>query len=241
MKAKHLLWKIFWGLGFVLAAAFLIIDALGFIAPLESFMGEVSIWAILLGLLMVAFIISDLIKRKFAWIFIPLSIIFMLFEKNIAIVANLEDTNIINNWIVLASAILLTIGVAILLPSRKKKKIKAKKQAKLEFSANGAENSFGSSSIYVDCTDFTPSHIENNLGACTVQFQNVENYAGGKTLYIENNLGAIDIRVPSAWIVRSLIDSSLGGVDLPNEDDKVGPIVYIKGENNLGSVSVTYI
>jgi predicted membrane protein len=166
----------------------------------------------------------------------------MLFEKNIATVAGLEDTNIINNWIVIAAALLLTVGFAILLPSKKKKrKLKEKKGHGLEFNINGAENNFGASSVYVDCTDFTPSRIENNLGSCTVQFQNVENYVGGKTLHIENNIGSIVIQVPSAWVVKTSIENSIGSLEVPDEEDKAGPLVYINGENNLGRINITFV
>lgn len=249
MKGKKILWKLFWGFGFVLAATFLIVDALGLISPIESFMGEVSIWTLLLSLLMLAFTVSGLIKGKIASIFIPLSVIFMLFEKNIATIAGLENTNIINNWIVLASAILLTTGVSILIPSKKKEKIKKKFKKKvkngieieIETNANEAENNFGSSMVYVDCTDFTPSRIENNLGACTIQFQNIENYVGGKTIHIENNLGPITIQVPSDWVVKASIENNLGSITVPDCEDKDGPILYISGENSLGVITVTYI
>ncbi len=233
-------WKIFWGLGFVLAAVFIILDVTGVIAPLVSFMGEVSVFALILAFLLLAFIISRLIKGKIASIFFPLAFIFMLFEKNIAKMAGLEDENIIENWSVLLVALFLTIGCSILFSSKKKKK-KNKHKINVEYNADGAESNLGASAIYVDCVTFTPSRIENNLGACSVHFQNVESYKGGETLYVENNLGALSIHVPEGWTVKSSIDTTLGGTGVAKSETQDGPLLYIRGENNLGSISVKYV
>ena len=91
MKAK----KLFWGLGFLLAAALIILDAVGIIPSLLSAVGKVSIFSLILGLLLLSIAIERLCKGKVADIFFPLAFIFMLFEKNIAVLCGLEDENII--------------------------------------------------------------------------------------------------------------------------------------------------
>lgn len=233
-------WKIFWGIGFLLAAVFVVLDVTGVIDPLVGFMGEVSVFALILAFLLIAFIISRLIKGKIASIFFPLAFIFMLFEKNIAKIAGVEGENIIENWSVLLIALFLTIGFSILLSSKKKKK-KSEHKISVEYNVDGAESNLGSSAIYVDCVTFTPARIENNLGACSVHFQNVESYKGGETLYVENNLGALSIHVPEGWTVKSSIETNLGGTGVANSETQDGPLLYIKGENNLGSISVKYV
>ena len=237
-------WKIFWGLGFVLAAVLIMLDALGFIAPIVSVVGEISVFAIIAGLLLFAFIITRLIKGKLLEIFFPLAFIFMLFEKNIAKLAELESENIINNWLVLLIAMLLSIGFAILFPSRKRRKNRkfhGTRGGTVEINGKRAESNLGSSTIYIDCEDFSPSNIENNFGSCAVYFKNVEKYEGGKTLYVENNFGPMCINIPSEWIVKTSIENNMGGTHTANDEDKAGPILYIKGENNFGSLSVRYV
>ena len=72
-------WKIFWGLGFVLAALFLLLDALGVITPFLDVVGGISAAQVICGLFLIAFVISRIIKLKLHEIFIPLALLFMLF------------------------------------------------------------------------------------------------------------------------------------------------------------------
>ena len=229
-------WKIFMGLGLILVAVVLILDAVGVLTPLVSVVGEITIFEIVAGLFLVALIIERLIHRKISSIFFLLAFLFMLFEENIAHLCKLEDENIINNWLVLLIAMLLSIGFSILFSSKKKSH-----GFSLEINGHRAESSFSASTVYVDCKDFTPSSIENNLGACSVYFDNAESYSGGMTLNVENNLGSMIVNVPSDWIIRSDIENNLGSTSIPKNEDKSGPILNIHGENNLGSLTVKYV
>lgn len=234
-------WKIFAGLGLILAAVLLILDAIGIITPIVSVVGEITLFEIVGGLIIIALIIERLIRGKIPSVFLLLSFLFMIFEENIAFVCGLENDNIINNWLVLLVALLLSIGFSILFPSRKRKKSSISHSGTIEINGKHAESNLGSSTIYVDCENFTPSSIENSLGSCSVHFENVESYKGGETLRVENNLGSMVINVPEHWIVKSNIENNLGGTHADNNDDKAGPILNIRGENNLGSLTIKYI
>ena len=104
---------------------------------------------------------------------------------------------------------------------------------------NYAENSLGKAAIYIESEKFSPDHVENNLGCCDVYFENPEAYIGGKTLYIENNLGSVNLHVPKAWCVKVLSENHLGGIHAPEKES--GLLLYINGENNLGAIDVVYI
>ena len=90
--------KLFWGLGFLLAAVLIILDIAGIMPTLLSAVGEVSVFSLILGLLLLSYAIVRLCKGRIDEIFLPLALIFMLFEKNIAFLMGREDTDIINNW-----------------------------------------------------------------------------------------------------------------------------------------------
>lgn len=237
-------WKIFAGLGLILAAVLLVLDALGIITPIVSVVGEITLFEIVGGLIIIALIIERLIRGKIPSIFFFLAFLFMLFEENIAYVCGLENENIISNWLVLLIALLLTVGFSILFSSKKRKKFHISHGSRggtLEYSGKYAESNLGASAIYVDCTTFSPSHIENNLGSCSVHFQNVESFKGGETLYVENNLGSICIHVPKEWTVKSSIENNLGGTNVASNELESDLVLYVKGENNLGSLSIKYI
>ena len=234
-------WKILTGLGLILGAILIVLDAIGIMAPLISTIGGVSVFEMILALVLLALIIERLIRGRISSIFFYLGFLFMIFEENIAYVCKLENANIINNWLVLLIALMLTVGFESLFSSFKRKR---RFRSSVEYSKNGAESRLGSSTIYVDCNTFTPDFIENDLGSCTVFFENIESYTGDKTLHIENHLGSMEINVPKEWRVVINIENTLGGASYPDEEengDNDKKILYINGENNLGSISIEYV
>lgn len=234
------MWKLFWGLGFILVAVLIVLDALGVFAPFVSAFGEISIWAIVGGLLLLCFAISQLFSGNIGNFFVPIALIFMIFEKNIAhyFCIGDESGNIINNWLLLLVAVLLGIGFSILFSGIRRRKRRRKSGCEWSYS-NGVKirSSIGSSVRYIDCDGFKYEEIENDLGSCTVFFENVEKYEGGGVLSVENNLGSTVIYVPEEWHVVVRIVHNLGGVAIP-KDNGNGPVLTITGENNLGSVEI---
>ncbi len=229
-------WKIFWGLAFVLTAVFLVLDALGVTLPFAWVFGRVSLFTLIVGLILVAFIVSRVVRGNFISVIFPLAFLFMLFEENIAMLCGLENSNIINNWLLLLVALLLTIGLSILLPKRRLYEIHLDGDSE----NSKAGGSFGASTIYIDCESFERRVIECDFGSRTVYFANPEAYRGGGTLIIDNSFGSMVIHVPVAWRADVDIDNSFGSVVSPNAAPG-GPILYIKGDNSFGSIVVKYV
>lgn len=100
--------KIFWGIALILCAVILILDAVG-VAPLRD--TGITIWRAIVGLLLVAWVISEFIQKKPIDAIIPLAILFLVFEAPIAHALGRADANLISNWIVIVAAILLSIGL----------------------------------------------------------------------------------------------------------------------------------
>lgn len=243
--------RIFWGFLSILAAVLLILNETDVVSPLISAVGEISVFAIILGLLLISYAISRLVKGKISEIFFPLAFIFMLFEDNISVMIGKNSEDLISNWLVLLVALLLSIGFSILF--QKKERIHV--SCTTEFNDDNGDGddddkedkhvhaggSLSSSNVYIDCSTMTPNHIENNLGACNVYFENLERYNGGATIYIENNLGAMTINVPATWKVSASIENSLGATNVPKADDTDRPVLFIRGENSLASLNIKYI
>ena len=236
-KKKFRPWKIFFGVGFVLVALSLLLDALGIFAPIATALGGVSVFAVIAALLLLVFIILRLCRGKVGEIFVPLAIIFMLFERNLAFLLGRKDPNIINNWLLLACAVMLWIGFAILFSGIKKKK-KKKLAEELGHTSTG---SIGAFVKIINCEGFKYESIENNLGSYTIHFENVEAYEGGGVLMIDNNLGSMVINVPSGWCIVCEVENSIGASSKPSEENPDGPVLVVKGDNNLGNVSIKYV
>jgi len=234
------MWKLFWGLGFILVAVLIVLDALGVFAPFVSAFGEISIWAIVGGLLLLCFAISQLFSGNIGNFFVPIALIFMIFEKNLAHYFGIGDEsgNIINNWLLLLVAVMLGIGFSILFSGIRRRKRRRKSGCEWSYGDQvKVRGSIGSSVRYIDCDGFKYEEIENDLGSCTVFFENVEKYEGGGVLSVENNLGNTVIYVPEEWHVVVRIENNLGGVATP-KDNGNGPVLTITGENDLGAVEI---
>ena len=224
--------NVFWGIGLVSLAVVLILNALGIPAPLSEVAGGITLLQVVLGLFLVFFAVARLVKGRLAEFVFPLSLVFMLFERNIATLMGREDPNIINNWLLLGCVVLISIGLSLLLPKRKDN------DTTVIGRGDSGSPKGGSSIRYIDCTDFEKNHVENNLGSCTIHFENADAYRGGGILHIENNLGNVTVYVPSAWRVDVQIDNSLGSISTPSLQNQEGPLLVIQGDNNLGKVSI---
>ena len=236
-------WKLFWGIAFIFAAVVIVLDAVGVFAPFVGIFGEVSIWAIIGGLLLLCFAVSQLISGNIGNFFFPLALIFMIFEKNVAHYFNIgdENGNIINNWLLCLVAILLGIGFSILLSGIKRKNRHRVVGREWHFGDEKdgikIKGNVGSTVKYIDCDGFKYGEVENNLGSCTVFFENVDKYDGGGVLSVDNNLGSMLINVPEGWNVISEIDNNLGSLTLPKPNTN-GPTLTVIGDNNLGSIAI---
>ena len=236
-KNKFRPWKIFFGVGFVLVGISLILDATGFFAPIANALGGVSVFSVIAALMLFVFIILRLCRGKVGEIFVPLALIFMLFEENLAFLLGRKGADLINNWLLIGCAVMLWIGFAILFSGVKKKK----KKKLAEEHGHISSGSVGSFVKIINCDGFKYESIENNLGSYTVHFENVEKYEGGGVIMIENNLGVMVINVPAGWSIVTDIDNSLGASNKPSDDNSGGPVIKIKGDNNLGSVNIKYV
>lgn len=228
--------KIFWGLGFILLAVFLLLNAFGVITPVLGVIGGVSVLQIILGLFLISLIISKVIQLKLTFILVPLSLLFMVFEKNVAFILGMENENIINNWLLFGCALLLSIGISILTP----RSIKFRNNFK-SGKGTAKHNQLGSHAMYIDCTDFNERMIYNRLGEYTVHFENTEQFTGCGLLNIYNKLGSIVIYVPREWKVDEKIDNNLGDISYSGKGDENGPTLILTGCNELGTVSVNFI
>ena len=238
-------WKLFWGLGFIFVAVAIVLDALGIFAPFVGFFGEVSIWAIIGGALLLCFAISQLISGNIGNFFVPLALIFMIFEKNIAHYFEIgdENGNIINNWLILLVAVMLGIGFSILFSGikRRERRRRCRRAWNIDDDEDGikvnVKGNAGSTVKYIDCDGFKYEEIENDLGACTVFFENVDKYESGGVLSVDNNLGSVVVTVPREWNVISKIVNNLGSLTVPKPNTN-GPVLTVMGDNNLGSVVI---
>ena len=177
-------------------------------------------------------------KLKIGHVFFPLAFLFLLFEKYIAEWIGSDDKNLVSNWVVLFAALLLSSGTALLRPKRL---FRPSVKVEDNDAARNHRASFGSSTVYIDCTDFVTEKVRNELGACQVFSSNIEQYRGDGTLVVSNELGSMKIHVPAAWKISSSVINDLGFLSEPEESTDDAPILYIRGKNELGNITIVRI
>ena len=221
---------IFFGIVLLAVAALIVIDALGTSLGFLD-IGGLPIIRIVIGVALLYFAVKAVIDRRVYGCVLPLAIIFLLFEKELASLAGKED--LIPTWTVIVVALLLTIGLAFIFPHRGKRKADGKHY----YVSSGKDNMMSEHTEYIDCTDFVNASYTNKLGQLNLCFANTENYVGGGVLDIDNSLGETDIRVPAGWRLNIQIDSALGDVEIPVSVNE-GPLLTITGSNRLGEVNI---
>ncbi|MBR2933878.1 MAG: hypothetical protein IKC33_06160 [Clostridia bacterium] len=116
--------NIVWAIALIVLAVAVILNTVGVDFGLKN----ISAWKLVASGLLLAFAIERCLEGEFSLLFIPLVIIFLILEKEIALACGIPSGDIGPNWLFILSAVLLTIGVSMLLPN---------KGIKIHINANG--------------------------------------------------------------------------------------------------------
>lgn len=222
-------------LGVLLIVGTLIMIANEFFgSPIEGLQS----WRIMVGVVLLCVVVKLFMCLKITWIYFPLMFIYLVFEKAISFKVGREGENLINHWILLLAALMLTLGTGLLfslrqkngfaqLVYRKKKKKKKEKESALEFS---------STSMFIDATEFKREKVENASGTVSVFFTKPDEYRGGGELEIDSGFGTVSIHVPFDWKVINNCEGDVDGLDeLVGNPEKA---ITICGSCALGTVEI---
>ncbi len=211
--------SVFWAIVLILAAAAFILDGLG----VDLGVGF-SAWRIALGAVLLAWFVSEIVRLKFAHIFFPLAFLFLLFEAPIATrLLGREDPNIINNWLVLAAALLLTVGFGILFRKR-----------------GDASHMPTSKTLYVEAKDLADYRIGDNVGKTEVYVTGRGFYEGAGRITVQDNVGMISIHLPQNWTVVLEKSDNLGTVEIPPQNLANEKSLTLCVRDNVGKVQVVF-
>ena len=215
--------SIFWGLIFIAAALLIVLDA-------TNIVPDLPLVKIVLGTLIGAWLISEVIKLRVKGIFFPLAFLFIISEQE------LIGYDFISNWIVLLAALLLTIGTHLIFGSGSGRQV---------FNGHSHvscdKNFMSGKTCYIDCDGFKYRVIENSFGAYEVYFQNTDAYEGGAVIEIDNNFGAIELYVPEEWNVVLDVKTVLGATEFNGGANRDGKRLDIIGSTSFGVVEVNTI
>ena len=221
---------IFWGIVLVVAAVVLILDGVGVLDKLGY---GINVWRIIAGILLLAWLVTSLVRLQFADIFIPLGLLFLVFEGPLAQVAGRENGKLIPTWIVIVASILLTVGFNIILKPARTVSINGKEY-------DSTPGKIGNKVLYVDADKLNGTEIRDHLGSVQVYVKDAPSYIDGAVVTITGNVGKVVIHLPKEWDVITQTGDNIGIIDIPTHTGSSGKSVTLVVRDNLGNVEVVF-
>ena len=217
--------RIYWGVLLVVAAVLLLLGSFGVNL---GFIGSLPLFPMLVLVLVIGICIGLAADRTWAALPFPLAIGFFFIEKDLAEYLGKPDGDLVSNWLVLGCAVLLSIGIALLVPNR------------IGRGKTTEKRRMCSATKYIDCRNFHEYSYWLRMGEGQIYFENAADYAGGGTLKVSSKMAELTINVPRGWTVSTDIATSIGETQLPGEIFTGGPVLNIVGENKMGELVIRY-
>jgi len=226
--------KVFWGLVFVLAAACILISALGMFHA-------VSWVSIIIGAFLVIIMLKGIRSVSFPEIIFPLAILYLLFSKFFPF-APLEV------WPVLGVALFLSIGLSLIFPKKHffhfhNKQVYSETETTDYSNTIHQSVSFNSSIKYVNSTTFEKGNFECSFGSMKVFFDNTQFLNNSAEVYAEASFGSIIFYIPKDWNVHINVETAFASVEEKGQkiNNTQGPVLYLNGEVSFGSIEIIYV
>ncbi len=218
--------KILWGILLLVAAVGILLFAL---MP-ELSLISIPLWKWLAGVVLLYWLLKNAVfgqnLREHLCIFLPLGLLFMVFEKEIARCLGRSD-DLANNWLILSAAVLLTAAVCLLFG----KGVGVSKHH---------HNRLASSVYYLDVQENKKHTVSNSLGETVVFCQNTDVGDNTAPVYLDvnNRLGDTTIHIPPEWSVSLKADNHLGNIQVRPNPLVSGREFILTGSNRLGEINV---
>jgi len=251
MKKKD----IFWGLLFVLAAIFIIVDRLGYFP-------QIGVFKIALTIILIVIMLKSIIHIRFSGVLFPIALLCIIYAQELNITALTPGP-------VLLTALLASIGLSMIFKKDdywrhhehwrhhnwrhdgwqyhnwRNDNVEEKFDKVINEPDDNVVNcsvSFGSSMKYINTDNFERANIKCSFGAMKVYFDKAVVSSGHADIYLDISFSGVELYIPKTWNVVYDVNTTLGGIDEKNrKTESDSPVVTIKGNISLSGVEVIYI
>lgn len=234
--------KLFWGIMFIVGAALLLADKMGYWSSFHS----ITVLNILFTIFFLWMVCQGIYHRNFFLILFGLSLIAIQYDRPLGITA-------ITPWTLLTAALLSSIGLTILFPP--KKFYKNGNLNNFEFADKGEKvfeetndevitfkSSFSSSVKYINTDALVNVQLINIFGELKIYFDNAIIKNGVTDVNINNSFGETILYIPKTWNVENHVKHSFGTVKFEGRQNTQGcPTLRIYGSVSFGDVTVVFI
>ena len=229
--------SIFWGLSFILLAAYVIVSKLGI-------MPAVPIVKVIFAILFAAWAVKGLVSLHFFEFFKPLAIIGCIFDKELGIQA-------ITPWTLVFAALLLSVGFDLIFKNARKsrKHFHGKTYSEnVVYDEEDGEiihvgNVFSEQSKYVNSNNFRRADIDNSFGQTNVYFNNAIIPANTNAVIdVDNSFGQTNIYLPKTWRVEIKRDCAFGDIKVHGcgNNDMDANLVLINADCSFGEIEIFF-
>lgn len=230
--------NIFWGLIFLLIAACILFEKLGY------FPG-INVFKLILSAGLLAILIESIPKLNFAGILFPLAFLAILFDE----VLHIEN---LTPWPVLGIALFGSIGLSLIFPHKNKSSKTGLDNDYYSFSETTTQEytnhikgvvSFNSAVKYINSTNFEHGDFKSSFGSLKLYFDQAGLNNNTATLQVDISFGTITLYVPRDWNIQVNVKTSFGSVDEKGSRAFLenAPILYVNGNVSFGSLEIIYI
>ncbi|MDB6261726.1 LiaF-related protein [Lactobacillus amylovorus] len=249
MKAK---WsRIFWGVGLIAAAVFLVIDQLHLLPFTIGF------WAIFWTVVFVASLITSVINKNLYGAIFSIAFLVIVYAKPLHISA-------LSPWTILLVAILVSAGISLIFRNSFKptiiingKKVNANWSDLINknFKADNVitDNSFGvdsdnvvisgkmtEASRYIHSQNLKTVTIDSSMGDVSVYLDDAKAAGDEVIMNINASMCDVDVYIPSDWQVENNMQNSLSDVDIDHSKG-TGTKLILQGRNTMGDLTVKHV
>ena len=249
MKAK---WsRIFWGVGLIAAAVFLVIDQLHLLPFTIGF------WAIFWTVVFVASLITSVINKNLYGAIFSIAFLVIVYAKPLHISA-------LSPWTILLVAILVSAGISLIFRNSFKptiiingKKVNANWSDLINknFKADNVitDNSFGvdsdnvvisgkmtETSRYIHSQNLKTVTIDSSMGDVSVYLDDAKAAGDEVIMNINTSMCDVDVYIPSDWQVENNMQNSLSDVDIDHSRG-TGTKLILQGRNTMGDLTVKHV
>ena len=249
MKAKWC--RIFWGVGLIAAAVFLVIDQLHLLPFTIGF------WAIFWTVVFVASLITSVINKNLYGAIFSIAFLVIVYAKPLHISA-------LSPWTILLVAILVSAGISLIFRNSFKptiiingKKVNANWSDLINknFKADNVitDNSFGvdsdnvvisgkmtEASRYIHSQNLKTVTIDSSMGDVSVYLDDAKAAGDEVIMNINTSMCDVDVYIPSDWQVENNMQNSLSDVDIDHSKG-TGTKLILQGRNTMGDLTVKHV
>jgi len=231
---KPTVWRLFWGLGFLVAACAVVLSMFGVITF------GIGIGWVLLIILLTAIAIRSLLSLSWFFVFLPIAGIVTVFETQTDCMRLGEmagEWSIGGIWVV---AVLLSVGFSILFRRAWFQGLEGEAEGAAEMAAGVR---FGGTTRHFDSQDFKRADLRANFGGVVARFDKAKIKGDKATITVDGSFAGFELYVPKNWKVVNKVRSTLGGVSKKGSPSvsKDSPVVTIKGKLELAGVEIIYV